>query len=855
MPQFSLRWILALTAAMALVSLVVSQGLKGQAWAAGISIGLLALALIFIVYAAMFGAVWLIGEILTALRTRYRKRTQRGDGPYLQSIAPTDKILPVLALAISMALGGRAALGASGGSVGLPILGPGQVNTTGLALTLDTSWVDSNGYRPVRIVVQSLTGPVKADRVLTLRFSPKQNYILRTSLTVSQVIEIPAGAASATATISVPQFFDWGLFELETFEDGQKVEQLCTPPNSIGISTSGANKGDAASPVILSLNGGNLGLVSNLGINGAEPELVVVGGPWAQSTNGTQISRTAATNGLVPIAGAPIPSLGDLPTHWIDYSGIDVVVTSLETLKTLKQMHPAQAQAIHDWLRNGGTLFVYGVSVGLDWEDLEQVERLAGFADDDRANPKEFDPAKRGWILPHESLRRLSLLTMSNANSGQTSFPAVNATPSADGDSPTVVRSDFATAEKAPFVIRQSGLGIVAAIRSDAAFTGNNFNWPWLYNSIGPERWQWHQRWGVSLNQPNDDFYNFLIPGVGLAPVLQFQILITLFVLVIGPVNYFLLRRWGKLNLTVLTVPAGALAITGALMLYALIADGLSVRVRARSFTHIDQRSGQAVCWSRLSYYAGLAPSGGLTFSDDTAVVPLFAQPGEAEADASRDLDWTRTDASKADSPLKQNLTDGWLNARTPTQFITARVRKTSARLEIKSAGDGKSPAVVNHLGTPIKWLMMIDEDGKCFSGEKISPDAATPLTAVESQSSACTMHWQPILAEHDPQRPDGMVGGNRGLFGLTPSAQYNQNVYGPGYVYRMAQQNNNGSAPTTQSSGTLERELRDITDQMLKNQLPPRTYVAIVELSPEMELGTSAAHEEASLHVIRGEW
>ena len=30
-----------------------------------------------------------------------------------------------------------------------------------------------------------------------------------------------------------------------------------------------------------------------------------------------------------------------------------------------------------------------------------------------------------------------------------------------------------------------------------------------------------------------------------------------------------------------------------------------------------------AVCWSRLCYYAGLAPSQGLTFSGDVAVLPI----------------------------------------------------------------------------------------------------------------------------------------------------------------------------------------------------------------------------------------
>ncbi len=63
---------------------------------------------------------------------------------------------------------------------------------------------------------------------------------------------------------------------------------------------------------------------------------------------------------------------------------------------------------------------------------------------------------------------------------------------------------------------------------------------------------------GISLHEPNNDFWNFLIPGVGLVPVFQFQMLITLFMISPGPVNYYLLRHWGKLNLTVLTVPIGA---------------------------------------------------------------------------------------------------------------------------------------------------------------------------------------------------------------------------------------------------------------------------------------------------------
>src|SRR5262249_11813678 len=153
----------------------------------------------------------------------------------------------------------------------------------------------------------------------------------------------------------------------------------------------------------------------------------------------------------------------------------------------------------------------------------------------------------------------------------------------------------------------------VVALRNGRSNAGSNQPpWGWIYNTLGQPRWQWYQRQGLSLVNSNNDFWKFLIPGIGLAPVRQFQVIITFFVVLIGPITYYLLRKSGKLNLIVIIVPAVALLITGMLFMYAVIADGLSVRVRARSFTHIDQRAGEAACWTRLSYYAGLAPSDGL---------------------------------------------------------------------------------------------------------------------------------------------------------------------------------------------------------------------------------------------------
>jgi hypothetical protein len=138
----------------------------------------------------------------------------------------------------------------------------------------------------------------------------------------------------------------------------------------------------------------------------------------------------------------------------------------------------------------------------------------------------------------------------------------------------------------------------------------------------------------MTPDDANPDFANFLVPGVGLAPVTEFRVLITLFVLLIGPVNYWLLKRSGRLHLLVLTVPLAAVLMTSALFGYAILSDGFGTTVRAQSLTTLDQRTGEAACWSRLSYYSGLAPGDGLTMPSDVAVYPIIPGWNDPNIDA-----------------------------------------------------------------------------------------------------------------------------------------------------------------------------------------------------------------------------
>ena len=92
-----------------------------------------------------------------------------------------------------------------------------------------------------------------------------------------------------------------------------------------------------------------------------------------------------------------------------------------------------------------------------------------------------------------------------------------------------------------PFVFRGAQLGCVVAIASNKPFPGTRKEWSWIFNSV-EDHTQWFRRTGFSLSRTNDDYWKFLIPGVGEAPIWSFTLLVSLFAVVIGPLNYWF---WG----------------------------------------------------------------------------------------------------------------------------------------------------------------------------------------------------------------------------------------------------------------------------------------------------------------------
>jgi hypothetical protein len=342
--------------------------------------------------------------------------------------------------------------------------------------------------------------------------------------------------------------------------------------------------------------------------------------------------------------------------------------------------------------------------------------------------------------------------------------------------------------------------------------TGSNFA---MTQSLLFPRTSWTQRHGNQPDSENVEFNNFLIPNVGVAPVGQFQFLITVFVLAIGPLNYWLLKRKHKLPLLLASVPAAAALTTLLLFAYGMIADGFAVRARARTLTLLDQQAGEAASWGRLSYYAGLAPRSGLIVPQDQAMYPIYpswqvqSKYGNARTPR-RAMEWTDN----------QWLRGGWLQSRTPTQYQAIVVRPSSKRLDLRPTAEGLR--VVNHLGAEVTHLAVQDHAGKFYWLENL-PSEKGQLVPETKQSDIATK-MRRLFSDNLPEYPSGVDPNSRGVY----------------YGFQLSQ-------------SLMEARLEAINSPQI-NDWGNGKYIAFTTQPIELSLGVDAG-EEGSFHVVEGTW
>lgn len=211
--------------------------------------------------------------------------------------------------------------------------------------------------------------------------------------------------------------------------------------------------------------------------------------------------------------------------------------------------------------------------------------------------------------------------------------------------------------------------------------------------------------------------FRLRIAGVDGVPARAYLGILLLFAVVIGPLNYLVLRRRRRQVLVVLTAPLISAAFIALLAVYAAVGQGFRVLGRAVTLTMIDQATTQAVTRATVSLYSpGLTPSGGLRFDRDSAVWAV-GHDGSGMRDH---MDLDLTDA--------QHFSSGVLQARSPTNFDQVTVRAARERLTFSAVDGGLT--VTNGLGAPVLALFYRDGATVHALAGPLAPGGRQPMRA-----------------------------------------------------------------------------------------------------------------------------
>lgn len=514
----------------------------------------------------------------------------------------------------------------------------------------------------------------------------------------------------------------------------------------------------------------------------------------------------------------------NLPVNWIDYSGIDLVAVDWRDWSS--RLTAAERDAILKWTATGGVLLIYGTGQpAAKHAELNQTLQVK--------------PDQSGWTAcSPDGYRDTEITTSATIRTGAGRTPGTPA--------PVTVETPSWKISAETYSYRDWILGEVHVF-PDNPFPGTAMNWTWWLSSLPKNISQWPRKLGMSSRTDNPEFLMFVIPGVGTVPVFAFLCLITVFTLVIGPLNYYLLYKRRRLALMVLTVPVIAGVTCVLLFAYSLIADGFSIRSRIHSFTWLDQQRKSAVSLSRLSLYAPFAPSTGLKFSPECAVFPLW-QSDAADFEGGS-VDWSAND---------QRLSSAWFRSQTWTQFQTIENRDERGRLDFKPPTNPQAQtlAVSNGLSWDLEYLAVKVTDFDWYAGGPIPAGATADLKRVKR--AEVSQRFQKAAKETEWTFPEGMtsapsIGGSYGMRrAYYGRYQHLETSLKTGLLAKC-------SAAASTSDPVPQRASNDWRDGQTNLKMRPHAaatkplYWAISRDNPGVQTGVKSAVDSTSLHLLFG--
>jgi hypothetical protein len=288
-------------------------------------------------------------------------------------------------------------------------------------------------------------------------------------------------------------------------------------------------------------------------------------------------------------------------------------------------------------------------------------------------------------------------------------------------------------------------------------------------------------------------------------------------VILVGPIAYRHTTKVGRSYLMFVIAPLLAGLTTIAMFTYGIVSDGFGTVVRIRQLTWVDGVSGDAGERVRSTYFAGVRPADGLTFSGDAELMIYREGSGQSWEDLDRlspsILGEVRVEAER------QLLQSSFLPSRQQRQFVTHHPRQGVGYLQLKSGLSAEAPpAVVSGFSFPIRQVVARDQQGRYWFVESLDAKAernASPLTTRDASK---------LLGQiYNDYRP---------LSGVRETSS-NANRFDNEIYDVIVDINRHLESRTSLTEGVFEQWLQQ--NLQTHGELPNGSFVSIAEVSPDV--------------------
>lgn len=826
LPKISIAWMLGMITVCAGLFTLLKLALAGSPWAQGATL-LIAITLATLMsYAVLFLLGMVIDTALTSIRPSKPPR-----GHQNPSHTNSTTLLTLLALGF-LSNADANAQAVWQGNVPIP-------NVPKLGYTASASLYrhpGAGGYRPVQLKFTPNNGAFAWDHLITVTVSSHQMYKTRAAASTTTTIQINESDKAVTQELLIPLLGNADSLTVAVSENGRLIGKQ---PLRISFNRQ-LDYRHAGQSV-------TMGIIDPFRYENAKrfPDLRAVSAVFGQTkANASPLPEDAD---LMKLSDKDARQFAEnvqaswiqyrifdpfvMPETWLALSDLDVMLVDATSLSELQVENDRAVQSILAWVATGGRLWIYGdtASSFLTNDELVSSQLASNVPVKNVPNQKKIRNRLRlgerndTSILVDEYWR--GGVAKQSENMGGQSFTersrvyeelAKALHPIVNTKSPADVTKQLRYAKY--------GLGEILAIDQDDPFPGSFQLWSAIRNQSQDMRRDdlWIDRNGLDLQAGNTNYWRWLIDSVGGPPVLSFLTLNSAFVLLVGPIAYFLLRRAGRLYLLYFCGPALAVLVTTGLFAFAIFSDGIDTKLRTHQWTWLDLPANVSVVQDRVTYYSSFGADE-LSFPNDAMVTPILPL---GLVDNSRHVGESAYPGGQVVWSGDQQIWKGdFLPTRSQVQYQITRpippadsATRSGPAIRFEPTDETNSGFHChNEMSRRIGPIVLRAQNGEFFQVQSVEPGESVEMKPAQ-QTDLKTIMDDRVLS------PAGFV----------PNVQ---SSWASGY---------NQLSPKD-TIPTLERRL-----QSWRASLPPGHFAGLAELDP-LRFATDAPKISDSHHIVMG--